>query len=89
MAIKRWANLAHIQEEEVYQFRSNPRDVGAVVIMTVDEASYTSTWKYKTALIADDGTSTGSYPDQGDPHPIGKIWPTTSRASVLNDSLVH
>jgi len=27
-------------EEEVYYFRSDPRAVGATVLMTVDEASY-------------------------------------------------
>lgn len=29
-------------EEEVYFFRSDPREVGATVLMTVDEASYQS-----------------------------------------------
>ncbi|OCF61285.1 glycosyl-hydrolase [Kwoniella mangroviensis CBS 10435] len=46
-------------QEEVYYFRSNPRDNGAVVIMSVDETSY-----------VDNGTSTGDYPSMGDPHPI-------------------
>ncbi|KAL7418430.1 hypothetical protein Q5752_006888 [Cryptotrichosporon argae] len=45
-------------EEEIYYFRSDPRDVGAVVLMTVDNTSYTN-----------DGTSTGNY-SQGSPHPI-------------------
>lgn len=30
------------QEEEVYNFRSDPRDNGAVVVLTVDESSYIS-----------------------------------------------
>jgi type 1 glutamine amidotransferase len=30
----------HRQAEEVYHFRSDPRSVGAVVLMTVDEDSY-------------------------------------------------
>jgi hypothetical protein len=29
-------------EEEVYYFESDPRDVGAEVLMTVDETSYSS-----------------------------------------------
>jgi len=32
-----------MQTEEVYYFRSNPRTLGAKVILTVDESSYTST----------------------------------------------
>ncbi|OCF38224.1 glycosyl-hydrolase [Kwoniella heveanensis BCC8398] len=46
-------------QEEVYHFRSNPRDLGAVVLMTVDESSYVN-----------NGSSTGNYPPMGDPHPI-------------------
>nr|XP_031860442.1 uncharacterized protein CI109_004052 [Kwoniella shandongensis]KAA5527514.1 hypothetical protein CI109_004052 [Kwoniella shandongensis] len=46
-------------QEEVYNFRSDPRDQGAVVIMTVDESSYVN-----------NATSTGNYPSQGTPHPI-------------------
>ncbi|WWC91699.1 uncharacterized protein L201_006645 [Kwoniella dendrophila CBS 6074] len=46
-------------QEEVYHFRSNPRDNGAVVLMSVDESSYVN-----------NGTSTGNYPPMGDPHPI-------------------
>ncbi|ORY33428.1 trehalose utilization-domain-containing protein [Naematelia encephala] len=46
-------------EEEVYNFRSDPRTNGAVVVLTVNESSYTN-----------DGSSTGDYPSQGTPHPI-------------------
>jgi hypothetical protein len=34
--------LTSTQEEEVYQFRSDPRDMGATVVLSVDESSYTS-----------------------------------------------
>ncbi len=33
-------DLRQVQEEEVYYFRSDPRSLGAVVLMTVDETSY-------------------------------------------------
>ncbi|WWC72006.1 uncharacterized protein I206_105965 [Kwoniella pini CBS 10737] len=46
-------------QEEVYYFRSNPRDNGAVVLLSVDETSYVN-----------NGTSSGNYPSMGDPHPI-------------------
>ncbi|WVW86149.1 hypothetical protein I302_108190 [Kwoniella bestiolae CBS 10118] len=46
-------------QEEVYHFRSNPRDNGAVVLLSVDESSYVN-----------NGSSTGNYPSMGDPHPI-------------------
>ncbi|WWC64586.1 uncharacterized protein I303_107197 [Kwoniella dejecticola CBS 10117] len=46
-------------QEEVYYFRSNPRDNGAVLLLSVDETSYVN-----------NGTSTGNYPSMGDPHPI-------------------
>ncbi|EIW72078.1 hypothetical protein TREMEDRAFT_36411 [Tremella mesenterica DSM 1558] len=46
-------------DEEVYYFRSDPRSNGAVVLLSVDESSYN-----------DDGSSSGSYPSQGEPHPI-------------------
>ncbi|KAH8090552.1 trehalose utilization-domain-containing protein [Filobasidium floriforme] len=44
--------------EEVYNYRSDPRDVGAQVVLTVDESSYTGS-----------SGSSGNY-DQGVPHPI-------------------
>ncbi|PVF98110.1 class I glutamine amidotransferase-like protein [Serendipita vermifera] len=43
-------------QDEVYNFRSDPRDVGAQVILSVDETSY-----------VDNGTRTYN---QGSPHPI-------------------
>ncbi|RSH78231.1 uncharacterized protein EHS24_002695 [Apiotrichum porosum] len=57
-------------EEEVYYFRSDPRSVGATVLMTVDESSYVN-----------NGTSTGSYPSMDDPHPIA--WYIESPESAL------
>ncbi|KAK0469903.1 class I glutamine amidotransferase-like protein [Desarmillaria tabescens] len=42
--------------DEIYNFKSDPRSVGAIVILTVDESSYT-----------DGGTRRF---DQGEPHPI-------------------
>jgi hypothetical protein len=32
----------YLQDEEVYYFRSDPRSQGAVVLLSVDESSYTS-----------------------------------------------
>ncbi|KAF8920197.1 trehalose utilization-domain-containing protein [Mucidula mucida] len=43
-------------QDEMYNFKSDPRNVGAVVVLTVNESSYT-----------DDGTRQF---DQGSPHPI-------------------
>ncbi|KAK1921989.1 trehalose utilization-domain-containing protein [Papiliotrema laurentii] len=45
--------------EEVYTFRSDPRTNGVTVLLTVDGSSYVH-----------DGNTTGSYPFQGEPHPI-------------------
>ncbi|KAK4685856.1 uncharacterized protein P7C73_g4279, partial [Tremellales sp. Uapishka_1] len=45
-------------EEEIYYFKSDPRAVGATLLLSVDESSYT-----------DDGTSTGDF-TMGSPHPI-------------------
>jgi hypothetical protein len=76
------------KQEEVYNFRSDPRENGATVILTVDTSSYTgeSSHFISTSLLhnsarvtstnsdaenTDNGTSTGNYPSQGDPHPIG------------------
>jgi hypothetical protein len=76
------------KQEEVYNFRSDPRENGATVILTVDSSSFqgksslpTSTPNfYNSARLTstnsdaedtDNGTSTGNYPSQGDPHPIG------------------
>lgn len=36
-----WPEMNHNQTEEVYNYRSDPRDVGAQVVLTVDESSYT------------------------------------------------
>ncbi|KAK0235765.1 glycosyl-hydrolase [Armillaria nabsnona] len=44
--------------DEMYNFKSDPRSVGAIVILTVNESSYT-----------DDGTRRFN---QGEPHPIGE-----------------
>lgn len=44
--------------------------MGATVLMTVDESSYVN-----------NGTSTGSYPSMGDPHPIA--WYIESPESAL------
>lgn len=44
-------------EEEVYNFKSDPRSVGAEVLMTVDKDSY---------------NDLGSQYDMGSPHPIGE-----------------
>ncbi|EAL19145.1 hypothetical protein CNBH2440 [Cryptococcus deneoformans B-3501A] len=47
-------------QEEVYYFSTNPRDNGAVVILTVDETSYVN-----------NGSSQGDYSNiHGSPHPI-------------------
>lgn len=47
-------------QEEVYYFSSNPRDNGAIVVLTVDESSYVN-----------NGSSTGDYSQiHGSPHPI-------------------
>jgi hypothetical protein len=35
----------YLQNEEVYYFRSNPRSQGAVVLLSVDESSYTSAYR--------------------------------------------
>jgi len=43
-------------QDEIYNFKSDPRSVGAVVVLTVDESTY-----------VDDGTRKF---DQGTPHPI-------------------
>jgi hypothetical protein len=76
------------KQEEVYNFRSDPRGNGATVILTVDTSSYTGESSHVTstslchisaratsakgdAEATDNGTSTGNYPSQGDPHPIG------------------
>ncbi|GHJ84638.1 hypothetical protein NliqN6_1040 [Naganishia liquefaciens] len=53
-------------EEEVYFFRSDPRDYDIDLLLTVDEASYAHT-----------GQSTGNY-NQGEPHPIA--WCQNSNA---------
>ncbi|ORX40570.1 trehalose utilization-domain-containing protein [Kockovaella imperatae] len=57
-------------EEEVYNFRSDPRSNDAVILLTVDENSYQH-----------GGSSTGDYPDQGTPHPIA--WYIESPKSAL------
>ncbi|WVF73101.1 hypothetical protein IAT40_007920 [Kwoniella sp. CBS 6097] len=62
-------------QEEVYHFRSNPRDLGAVVLMTVDESSYVN-----------NGTSTGNYPSMGDPHPIAWYIESPQSAQPLSAS---
>jgi hypothetical protein len=76
------------KQEEVYNFRSDPRENGATVILTVDTSSFTgesshfisTSLLHKSARVTstksdaddtDNGTSTGDYPSQGDPHPIG------------------
>lgn len=35
----------YLQDEEVYYFRSDPRSQGAVVLLSVDESSYTSAYR--------------------------------------------
>ncbi|WVR00278.1 hypothetical protein IAU59_007421 [Kwoniella sp. CBS 9459] len=62
-------------QEEVYHFRSNPRDLGAVVLMTVDESSYVN-----------NGSSTGNYPSMGDPHPIAWYIESPQSAQPLMSS---
>ncbi|WVQ72662.1 hypothetical protein IAR50_002221 [Cryptococcus sp. DSM 104548] len=62
--------------EEVYHFRSDPRDNGAVVLMTVNESSY-----------VDNGTSTGNYPSMGDPHPIAWYIESPLSAQPLAESV--
>lgn len=69
-----------LQQEEVYYFSTNPRDNGAVVILTVDETSYVSTCsqiqqlarhQILTDLGIDNGSSQGDYSNiHGSPHPI-------------------
>ena len=67
------------QEEEVYFFRSDPRDYDIDLLLTVDEASYArksiDLMKYRFCSLkfkSDTGQSTGNY-NQGEPHPIGKL----------------
>ncbi|KAK0223103.1 ThuA-like domain-containing protein [Armillaria fumosa] len=50
--------------DEMYNFKSDPRSVGATVILTVDESSYTG-----VDASLNDGTRRFN---QGEPHPIGK-----------------
>ena len=80
-----WPEKNHYQTEEVYNYRSDPRDVGAQVVLTVDESSYTgksgSTDVRRPLTAGDDhftllhfhdtgsSGSSGNY-DQGVPHPI-------------------
>jgi hypothetical protein len=70
-----WPETNHYQTEEVYNYRSDPRDVGAQVVLTVDESSYTgkSGLRHPSYLLHfhDTGSSgsSGNY-DQGVPHPI-------------------
>jgi len=76
------------KQEEVYNFRSDPRANGATVILTVDTSSFTGKSSHFTSTTLfhnfarltsakseaediDNGTTTGNYPSQGDPHPIG------------------
>jgi len=54
--------------DEMYNFKSDPRSVGAIVILTVDESSYT-----------DDGTRRFN---QGEPHPIA--WYQEHGAGVVS-----
>jgi hypothetical protein len=91
------------KQEEVYNFRSDPRENGATVILTVDTSSFqgqsftsprlptpegvTSTNTY--AEVIDNGTSTGNYPSQGDPHPIGTYPFFVDAVSILIDSMVY
>ncbi|WVR07679.1 hypothetical protein IAU60_004721 [Kwoniella sp. DSM 27419] len=63
-------------QEEVYHFRSNPRDLGAQVLLTVDESSYVN-----------NGSSTGSYPSMGDPHPIAWYIDSPQSAQPLAQSV--
>ncbi|CDZ96743.1 hypothetical protein [Phaffia rhodozyma] len=62
-------------EEEVYHYRSDPRDVGAQILMTVDESSYTN-----------DGTSSGTYPAVTSPLPIA--WYQDRGAGISNDTVL-
>jgi hypothetical protein len=75
-------------EEEVYYFESDPRDVGAEVLMTVDETSYWSELSRGPASgrsrgralmrweiknkHADPNASSGKF-NMGKPHPIGEF----------------
>jgi hypothetical protein len=45
--------------EEVYYFRSDPRSNGAVVVMTVDEGSYTSAYRFHGVIRGNMGISSG------------------------------
>jgi hypothetical protein len=91
------------KQEEVYNFRSDPRENGATVILTVDTSSFVGKSSLSastlTALKAtnvknnaeytDNGTSTGNYPSQGDPHPIGTYPFMVVSIVKLMHSMVH
>jgi hypothetical protein len=68
------------KEEEVYVFRSDPRDNGVKLLLSVEEASYNGELpaSRRTAFKthkADDGKSTGVFAGHGSPHPIGMSSP--------------
>ena len=53
-------------------FRSDPRDNGVKLLLSVDEGSYKGkTLRANGADRSDDGKSTGKYSGHGSPHPIG------------------
>jgi hypothetical protein len=53
-------------------FRSDPRDNGVKVLLSVDEDSYKGQSKSIMEIDGiDDGKTTGNYPGHGTPHPIG------------------
>lgn len=55
--------------DEVYNFRSDPRSVGAVIVLAVDESSYTDTGTHKY--------------DHGTPHPIAWFQVKAAGAFIL------
>ncbi|KAG8706154.1 hypothetical protein FRC09_002547 [Ceratobasidium sp. 395] len=62
--------------EEAYNFRSDPRTIGAHVVLSVDESSYTGRQAAGLCLVNTNSISTDTgvrnY-SQGSPHPIGTI----------------
>lgn len=52
-------------------FRSDPRDNGVQVLLSVEEDSYEGELVQSRADEVDEDKSTGNYPGHGTPHPIG------------------
>ena len=62
--------------EEVYNFLTDPRAVGAKVLLSVDETTYIGEWPYNGIKHdANNRATDGNGPStkDGTPHPIGKL----------------